>query len=200
MATHPGARTRSAQSDIVNGQVRTADIAANTVYPVDVRDDYPRRRGNGAADLGPGSVAGSELASDAIPADGSNKDGSTKLAVDSVDLDELDANSVRSSVVEDNSLTGSDIVESTLVGVNADQVDGGDLCRTAGTLSLNGDDPPVTVCTGGSLSLIATCDYHGTPGRSHRGPASARLDRGRHLLVRARGGCWGGRQYRLRYC
>jgi hypothetical protein len=154
-------------ADIINNEVQTADIKDANLTTADIRsgavttgkvlDDTLPGGGLSAADLAAGSVGSSELQTNAIPANGFGDDGSTKLGDNSVNFNELAPDAVESLKVEDDSLIGADIDESTLTGVNADKVDGGDLCRTPGTLSLIINAPASTVCTSGSLSLIATC-------------------------------------------
>ncbi len=47
--------------DLKNGQVRSSDIAANTVYPVDVRDDNLAGGGLGTVDIANESLKGTDI-------------------------------------------------------------------------------------------------------------------------------------------
>ncbi len=60
------------------------------------------------------AIDAGELGPGAVPADGVGDDGSTKLATDSVDFDEVAASAIRSAQVQNDSLTGNDVNESTL--------------------------------------------------------------------------------------
>jgi hypothetical protein len=121
-----------------------AAYAANTVFSTDIVDGEVK-----TADLASPAVTNNKLAANSVT--------TGKVAADNLAAVDLAPGSVGSSEVTDHALTGADIVESTLVGVDADTVDGGNLCRTEGTLRVRSNEPPVTVCTSGSLSLIARC-------------------------------------------
>jgi hypothetical protein len=69
----------------------------------------------------------------------------------------LAGNSVNSSKAVNNSLTGDDINESTLAGVNAATTDGASVCRTNGTLTMAVGAPAVPVCANGALRVDARC-------------------------------------------
>ncbi len=101
--------------------------AANTVFSTDIVD---------------GEVKEADLATNAVT--------SQKLKNAGITAADLRADSVSGAKVADNSLTGADIDESTLAAT--------DLCRTDGTLVMADDDPEVTICTVGSLKIVAICD------------------------------------------
>jgi hypothetical protein len=67
------------------------------------------------------AIDSAELGPNAIPADGTGNDGSTKLATDSVDFDEIAASGVRSVQVQDGSLTGADMVNNTVTGTQVNE-------------------------------------------------------------------------------
>ena len=165
-------------TDIVDGEVKAPDIASNAigsgkvgnnqVKSADVRDDSLTDGGLVAADLAAGSVAASELASDAIPADGTDDDGSTKLQKGSVGLNELRGGSVGSSTVQNDSLTGTDVLESSLgVVPDADRVDGRHLCPGEASAGPSF----TTICAAGGLIVEAAC----TPFTAQNASGIARL-------------------------
>lgn len=126
-------------ADIINNDVSTADVANETLTGDDIKnaslnggeispatlgireiignslthqviaDDAIRTN-----ELAAGAVTAPDVGPNAIPADGLGTDGSSKLATDSVDFDEIAAGAVHGIQVQDNSLTGTDIAESTL--------------------------------------------------------------------------------------
>jgi hypothetical protein len=81
-------------SDIVDGEVRNPDLAANAVGTAKIADGHVT-----TPDLGGSSVTSAKIAT---------------AAVEGIDLHR---NSVNSAKTVDNSLTGADIDESTLAGV-----------------------------------------------------------------------------------
>ncbi len=95
-----------------------------------------------SADIVDGEVKEVDLAPNAVT--------TQKLKKSAVGAADLRADSVSGSKVADDSLTGADIDESTLAAT--------DICRTDGTLVMADDDPEVTVCTVGSLKIVAICD------------------------------------------
>ena len=122
----------------------TAAYAANTVFSTDIVDGEVK-----TVDLASPAVTNNKLAANAVT--------TGKVAADTLGADDLAAGSVGTSEVTDNSLTGADVAESSLVGVNADTVDGGNLCRADEPLHVGVVTQFVTVCTSGPLSLIAAC-------------------------------------------
>ena len=122
----------------------TTAYAADTVFSSDIVDGQVK-----TPDLASPAVTNNKLAANAVT--------TGKVAADTLGAVDLAPGSVGSSEVTDHALTGADIVESTLVGVDAETVDGGNLCRSEGAFRMFSDDPPVTVCTSGSLALIARC-------------------------------------------
>jgi len=107
--------------DIVDGEVKTADIGNNQVLSADVRDDTINNGGLSAADLGPDSVGSSEVDGSLSGAD--INDGTLTSG-------DVAADTLTGADVADNGLTGADINESTLgIVPNANTLDGLDSPR-----------------------------------------------------------------------
>jgi hypothetical protein len=85
-ATHPGGANTISSDDIINGQVRTADIGANQVR---------------APDLSDASVTSAQILDNSVSG--------TDIANASVGFDDLSANSVTSTEVVNGSLRGVDV-------------------------------------------------------------------------------------------
>jgi hypothetical protein len=135
-------------SDIVDGEVKTADISnSNGVRSEDVRDDNLAGGGLAAADLRPDSVGTSEVA----------------------------ANSIGKDEVADNSLGGAEIVESTLVGLDAsDGFDG--FCDPSSTTYLDcAAAPTVAIDRPMNVLVIATSHFESPISDPSRG--RCRLER-----------------------
>jgi len=122
-----GLKIRS--KNIVNGQVKTPDLANNGVTSVKIRNGQVQ-----APDIGPGAV------------------GSLALAPGSVGGSALAPGSVGSQHVQDNSLNGGDIDESSLQGVNAQTLGGAKHCGGAIRITVGiSEITEQTLCTiGGS--------------------------------------------------
>jgi hypothetical protein len=135
-ATHPGGANTISSGDIINNEVRSADIGTSQVL---------------TADIGPGQVRSGDVANDV---DGGALTGTDIANTDSLGSPEIGG--LGSGDVTDDSLTGDDVDESTFSGVNADKVDGGDLCRTGGVVTLTGTTV-ARVCEQGALKVDAVC-------------------------------------------
>jgi hypothetical protein len=99
-------------TDIVDGEVKTADLGANAVIGTKITDGTVH-----SAEIGDGQVRNKDLAGDAV--------GSDKIIDAAVGAVDLAPNAVFTSNVADNTLTGADIAESTLSDVpQADKLDG----------------------------------------------------------------------------
>lgn len=132
-------QNRVGSADIINNDVASVDLADETLTGDDIKNASlnggeispatlgireiignslsaqviaPDAIGN--SELAPLAVGAAEMGTNAIPADGIGINGSSKLATDSVDFDEVAAGAIRGIQVQDNSLTGNDIAESTL--------------------------------------------------------------------------------------
>ena len=93
-ATHPDGADTISSGDIIDGEVKTADVRDNTLA---------------ARDLRPESVGDSEVVNGSLTGD--------DIADAAITMPKLAALSVDSSKVVDDSLTGADIDESTLSGL-----------------------------------------------------------------------------------
>ncbi|MET0957146.1 MAG: hypothetical protein ABWZ18_01430, partial [Solirubrobacterales bacterium] len=99
---------------------------------------------------------------------GTDGDGSTKLQKGSVGLNELRAGAVGSATVQNDSLTGSDVLESSLgVVPDADRVDGRHLCPAKASAGPSF----TTICAAGGLIVEAAC----TPFTAQNASGIARL-------------------------
>jgi hypothetical protein len=125
-ATHPGGANTISTDDIINGEVREPDILngavtgadinnTNGVRSEDVRDDTLAGGGLSAADLGPDSVAASEVTDESL--------GSAELAPNSVASSEVGPDAIGSGEVAPDSLAAADLapdsVASSEVAANA---------------------------------------------------------------------------------
>lgn len=150
-------------TDIVDGEVKTPDLASNVVgtgkignnqvFPEDVRDDTLPDGGLRSVDLAAGSVGSSEVSDGSIGSAelGAASVGSSEIATGAVGTAEVaDASltgtdvatgSLGGSDVGDSSLTGTDILPSSLTGsdVAADSLSGADIADTStvGGLEIN---------------------------------------------------------------
>lgn len=80
---------------------------------------------------------------------------------------QIGTNAVGADEVADGSLTGADIDESTLSGVDAARVGGAEPCRTDGTLTLTTSqfppsNPDEVICTAGPIEVSALCGAGGS--------------------------------------
>jgi hypothetical protein len=121
-ATHPGGANTISTDDIIDGEVRQADIQNGTVTTADISnsngvrsedvlDDTDPLGGLAAVDLGPASVASSELAPNAVGS-GSVQDGSllsADLADEAVTNAKIDNFSVSNSKILSSAVTSSKI-------------------------------------------------------------------------------------------
>ncbi len=168
-ATH-GAPNTISSVDIINGEVRTADINdADGVRSADVRDDNLAGGGLAAADLQPGAVATSELANGAVS--------TPKLGFDPATQPEFDAH--KSSADHDGRYrtetelsssdgsapnTGSNFLHwNVLNGVPAGFADGtDDTGGTASDISCSGCVNAADIADGAAVSEIADDDGSGS--------------------------------------
>jgi hypothetical protein len=102
-ATHPGGADTISTEDIIDGQVRAADIGTAQVRSGDVRDDTLPGGGLAAADLGAGSVESAEVADESLAA--------VDLAGSSVGTGEIQTDGVQATEVANNSIDSGEIVD-----------------------------------------------------------------------------------------
>jgi hypothetical protein len=105
--------------DIINGEVKAADVGGNAVRSAEVLDETL-----GGADIAPGAISSSEVINGTVSASdlASNSVGYAEIAPDAFNTEFNDSgffygiadNSIQSNEVSDNSLSGRDIAESTL--------------------------------------------------------------------------------------
>jgi hypothetical protein len=97
--------------DIVNGEVKHADIASNNVRTAEVINDTFAGGGLQAVDLRPGSVGSSEVIDDNLAAAdlGAGSVGQSEIATDGVAATEIQDNSIDSGEIVDFSLTNQDV-------------------------------------------------------------------------------------------
>jgi hypothetical protein len=101
--------------DIVDGEVRTADISdTNGVRSADVRDDTKNGGGLAAVDLARNSVAGSEIATDGV--------GSPEIKADAVRGPEIAPDAVRGPEIAAD-VVGRDEIAADAVGTSEIAVD-----------------------------------------------------------------------------
>ena len=100
-ATHPGGANTITTGDIVDGEVRSPDLANSGIQPVDIApNSIPSTR------LADGGVQGIDIADDTVRAA------------------DIAPNAIGSGRVANDSLNGSDIQEATLGGVDAETLNG----------------------------------------------------------------------------
>jgi len=115
-------------SDIIDGQVKTADLGANAVNSSKLANGEVQ-----VADIGQGAVATEEIANNQVKAtdigDGEVK--SAEIANGQVQTAEIGADQVRGSHVLNDNLTGADIATNALKGADIDEatLDIGDTAR-----------------------------------------------------------------------
>ena len=100
--------------DIIDGSVRSVDLRNEDIRTFDVRDDTQTGGGLGASDLGPGSVAVSELSPLAF-APGDIFQGSPTSPF------EIAPNAIQNGEVADGTLTGADVAPNSLTGADIDE-------------------------------------------------------------------------------
>jgi hypothetical protein len=136
-ATHPGGANTISTDDIIDGEVRQADIQngavttadisnSNGVRSEDVLDDTDPAGGLAAVDLGPASVASSELAPASVGS-GALQDFSVsngKLLTSAVTSSKIATDAVTQSDIATNGVAGAEIVNSSVRAedINADAV------------------------------------------------------------------------------
>jgi len=166
-ATHPGGANTISTDDIIDGEVRQADIQngavttadisnSNGVRSEDVLDDTDPAGGLAAVDLAPASVASSELAPAAVGS-GALQDFSVsngKLLTSAVTSSKIATAAVTQSDIATNGVAGAEIVDNGVRGadINADAV-GARALRPIITRSIN-----VTIAAGSQLPAGGTVD------------------------------------------
>ena len=154
-----GLKIRS--KNIVNGQVKTPDLAKNAVTSVKILNGQVK-----APDIGPGAVGSSALAPGAVGSSAlaPGAVGGLALAPGSVESSILAPNSVGSQHVQNDSLTGDDIDESSLHGVNAQTLGGASRCGESGRIDVNNSskfDDKSPICTVGPFAFYSYCEAQG---------------------------------------
>jgi hypothetical protein len=135
-----------ASGDIIDGEVKTADLGANAVNSSKLANGQVQ-----VADLGQGAVATDELANGQVKAadigDGEVK--SAEIANGQVQTAEIGANQVRGSHLLDSTLTGGDVANNALKGADIDEatLDVGDAARAYAAMNSFLCPPPQTACS-----------------------------------------------------
>lgn len=109
LATHPGGDNTIDSGDIINGQVRAADIGGNQVRSVNVRDDTLGDGGLQPVDLAAQSVGRSELDPLTFASPDISRDTPTSAF-------EVSDNAIQRTEVSDGTLTGADVAPDSLLG------------------------------------------------------------------------------------
>ena len=159
-------------TDIVDGEVKTADLASgavqtgkianNQVFSEDVRDDTLPNGGLASVDVSPNAIGSSEIATDAVQA--------SEVANDSIDGGEIVDNSlsatdlasgaVGNAELGSSAVTGSKVANESLTSADLDGAAvNGHISLSAGAVA-NGrcKDFPITVggATAGEAVIIST--------------------------------------------
>jgi hypothetical protein len=140
VASHPDGEDTIDSGDIINNQVKSADV----------RDDTRSNGGLAAVDLQPGSVGSSEVFDQSL--------GINDLGSNSVDSDELADNSVQGPHVLTDTLTGADVSEPSLV--DNDAADGFDEVCDPDTPTFLDCDAQATVTLGNTMAVLVIATTH----------------------------------------
>ena len=134
-ANHPGGGNTITTGDIVDGEVRSADITDSGINPVDIA---------------PNSIPSTRLADGGVL--------SVDIADDAVKAANIAPNAIGTGHVANDSLNGSDIQEATLQGVDAATLDGRDLVEGDARVVSNRLTAPAT---GSSQPLLTLEEVDG---------------------------------------
>jgi hypothetical protein len=126
-ATHPGGADTISSADIIDAEVRSPDLAPNSVGSGKIVDETVR-----SADIGTNQVTTGEIATNAVRSGdiAANHVLTSHLATGAVESIDVLNGSLTGTDVANNSLKGADIDESTLTNIGGGGPAGGDLTGT----------------------------------------------------------------------
>jgi hypothetical protein len=146
--------------DIVNGQVKTVDLANNAVTTGKIQDGQV-----GTADIGTGAVTSTSVADNSLTATdlGSSSVGSDEIATDAVNATEIADNSIDGGEIVNDSLGQSDIATSGVAGaeVSDGSLTGADIASNSiTTADLAGTDASGAISLGTGAVANGRCNFY----------------------------------------
>lgn len=101
--------------DIVNGQVKTEDLAKNAVRSAKIANGHVKR-----ADVAGGAIDSSKVALDSLTSDdlAASSVGQSEIATNGVGAAEIATNGVGATEIADNSIDGGEIVNGSIFGAD----------------------------------------------------------------------------------
>jgi len=142
--------------DIVNGQVKTVDLANNGVTTGKILDGTI-----GSGDLGPNSVSSGTIANESVTADdlGTDSVGATEIADSTIDGGEIIDGSLSAPDIANGAIGSTQVADSSLTGADV-------ATNSLTTSDLRGTDANGSISLGTGAVAVGRCNFYaiGVPG------------------------------------